>query len=233
MPNAWDIGSARLLVSLGFEAIATTSSGHAASLGRGDQEVSRDELVSHVEALAAAVDVPVSVDAERCFPDDPGGVARTVELRAAAGAACCSVEDYYPATGSIDALDVATERVAEAVEAARKHGLVLTARAENHLYGIDDLDEPQVRQAAKLLERENERLVRQVFELKQRLAAMEGHSVSQMELLADLEHQLALRNKKTFGDSSEKRPTPKTPADRVASGIEPTIRSSLAWGPST
>jgi transposase len=79
--------------------------------------------------------------------------------------------------------------------------------------GIDDLDEPQVRQAAKLLERENERLVRQVFELKQRLAAMEGHSVSQMELLADLEHQLALRNKKTFGDSSEKRPRPKAPAE--------------------
>ena len=61
MPNAWDIGSARLLASLGFEAIATTSSGHAASLGRADQEVSRDELLSHVEALVAAVDVPVSV----------------------------------------------------------------------------------------------------------------------------------------------------------------------------
>ena len=139
MPNAWDIGSARLLASLGFEAIATTSSGHAASLGRADQEVSRDELLSHVEALVAAVDVPVSVDAERCFADDPGGVARTVELLAAAGAAGCSIEDYDPATKSIDAIDVATERVAAASEAARKHGLVLTARAENHLYGIDDL----------------------------------------------------------------------------------------------
>jgi 2-methylisocitrate lyase-like PEP mutase family enzyme len=141
MPNAWDIGSARLLASIGFEAIATTSSGHAASLGRADQAVSRDELVSHVEALAAAVDVPVSVDAERCFPDDPGGVARTVELLAGAGAAGCSIEDYDPVTRSIDALDVATERVAAAVEAARYHGLVLTARAENHLYGIDDLDD--------------------------------------------------------------------------------------------
>lgn len=79
--------------------------------------------------------------------------------------------------------------------------------------GIDDLDEPQVRQAAKLLERENERLVRQVFELKQKLSAMEGHSVSQMELLADLEHQLALRNNKVFGDSSEKRPAPKQPKE--------------------
>ena len=139
MPNAWDIGSARLLASLGFEAIATTSSGHAASLGRADQEVSRDELLRHVEALVGAVDVPVSVDAERCFAEDPAGVARTVELLAAAGAAGCSIEDYEPVTGSIDALDVATERVAAAAEAARKHGVVLTARAENHLYGIDDL----------------------------------------------------------------------------------------------
>jgi 2-methylisocitrate lyase-like PEP mutase family enzyme len=139
MPNAWDIGSARLLASLGFEAIATTSSGHAASLGRADQEVGRDELLRHVEALVGAVEVPVSVDSERCFPDEPGGVARTVELLAAAGAAGCSIEDYDPATGSIDAIDVATERVAAAAEAARKHGLVLTARAENHLYGIDDL----------------------------------------------------------------------------------------------
>jgi 2-methylisocitrate lyase-like PEP mutase family enzyme len=139
MPNAWDIGSARLLASLGFEAIATTSSGHAASLGRADQEVGRDELLRHVEALVGAVEVPVSVDAERCFPDEPGGVARTVELLAAAGAAGCSIEDYDPATGSIDAIDVATERVAAASDAARKHGLVLTARAENHLYGIDDL----------------------------------------------------------------------------------------------
>ncbi len=139
MPNAWDIGSARLLASLGFEAIATTSSGHAASLGRADQEVSRDELLSHVEALVAAVAVPVSVDAERCFADDPAGVVRTVELIAAAGAAGCSIEDYEPLTSSIDAIDVATERVAAAAEAARKHDLVLTARAENHLYGIGDL----------------------------------------------------------------------------------------------
>lgn len=139
MPNAWDIGSARLLASIGFQAIATTSSGHAASLGRADQEVTRDELLSHVEALVDAVDLPVSVDAERCFADEPAGVARTVELIAAAGAAGCSIEDYDPATRSIDAIDIATERVAAASEAARKHGLVLTARAENHLYGIDDL----------------------------------------------------------------------------------------------
>jgi 2-methylisocitrate lyase-like PEP mutase family enzyme len=139
MPNAWDIGSARLLASIGFEAIATTSSGHAASLGRADQEVSRDELLSHVEQLVGAVDLPVSVDAERCFADDPAGVAETVDLIAAAGAAGCSIEDYDPATGSIDAIDVASARVSAAAEAARKHGIVLTARAENHLHGIDDL----------------------------------------------------------------------------------------------
>jgi 2-methylisocitrate lyase-like PEP mutase family enzyme len=138
MPNAWDVGSARLLASIGFQAIATTSSGHAASLGRADQEVSRDELLDHVKALVGAVDLPVSVDAERCFADDPAGVARTVGLIAAAGAAGCSIEDFDPATGSIDAIDVATERVAAASGAAKKHGMVLTARAENHLHGVDD-----------------------------------------------------------------------------------------------
>ena len=141
MPNAWDAGSARLLASLGFEAIATTSSGHAASLGRADQSVTRDEMLSHVDALVAAVEVPVSVDAERCFADDPAGVAQTVALIAAAGAAGCSIEDYDPTLGLIDQVDVATDRVAAAAEAARTHGLVLTARAENHLYGIEDLED--------------------------------------------------------------------------------------------
>ena len=141
MPNAWDIGSARLLASMGFEAIATTSLGHAASLGKGDTQVTRDELLSHVEALAAAVDIPLSVDAERCFADDPAGVAETVEMIAAVGAAGCSIEDYDPATDSIDPIDVATERAAAAVEAAHRHGMVLTARAENHVHGIDDLDD--------------------------------------------------------------------------------------------
>jgi 2-methylisocitrate lyase-like PEP mutase family enzyme len=141
MPNAWDIGSARVLASVGFQAIATTSSGHAASLGRADQNVTRDELLDHVAALAGAVKLPLSVDAERCFGDDPDGVAETVELIADAGAAGCSIEDYDPATDSIDDLDVAIERVAAASDAARGNGMVLTARAENHLHGIDDLDD--------------------------------------------------------------------------------------------
>jgi 2-methylisocitrate lyase-like PEP mutase family enzyme len=147
MPNAWDVGSARILVSLGFEAIATTSSGHAASLGRMDQQVTLEELLAHVGALVDAVDVPVSVDAERCFADDAPGVAVAVERIASAGAAGISIEDYEPASG-IDAIDVAVERVAAAAEVTRSTGMVLTARAENHLYGVDDLEDTITRLTA-------------------------------------------------------------------------------------
>lgn len=148
MPNPWDLGSARLLASLGFPALATTSSGHAATLGRTDQHVRRDELLAHAAALAAGVDVPLSVDAERCFADDPRGVAETVELIAQTGAAGCSIEDYNPVSGVIDPIDEAVERVAAAAEAARTHGLVFTARAENHLHGIDDLADTTARLCA-------------------------------------------------------------------------------------
>jgi len=147
MPNAWDVGSARILVSLGFEAIATTSSGHAASMGRMDQQVTLDELLAHVSALVDAVDVPVSVDAERCFADDAPGVAVSVERIAATGAAGISIEDYAPASG-IDAIDVAVERVAAAANVTRSTGMVLTARAENHLYGVDDLEDTITRLTA-------------------------------------------------------------------------------------
>jgi 2-methylisocitrate lyase-like PEP mutase family enzyme len=143
MPNPWDAGSARLLASFGFEALATTSAGFALALGRLDQNVSRDELVAHVEVLSAATPLPLNVDSERCYPDDPGGVGETVALLAAAGAAGCSIEDYDPAANGIDSVAVAAERVGLAAEAA--HGLpdpmVLTARAENHLRGINDLDD--------------------------------------------------------------------------------------------
>jgi 2-methylisocitrate lyase-like PEP mutase family enzyme len=148
MPNAWDAGSARLLAALGFPALATTSSGHAASIGRADQSVTVDELLAHVEALAGATDLPLSVDAERCFAGDPAGVGVTVERIAGAGAAGCSIEDYDPRTGTIDPIDVATERVAAAAAAAARHGLVLTARAENHLYGLGDLEDTIVRLCA-------------------------------------------------------------------------------------
>jgi 2-methylisocitrate lyase-like PEP mutase family enzyme len=141
MPNAWDLGSARLLQHLGCAAIATTSSGHAASLGKVDQTVTLAELLTHVEALAAAVGVPLNVDAERCFADDPAGVAATVETIAELGAAGCSIEDYDPMRDAIDPLATAVDRVGAAAEAAHRHGVTLTARAENHLYGIDDLDD--------------------------------------------------------------------------------------------
>jgi 2-methylisocitrate lyase-like PEP mutase family enzyme len=150
MPNPWDAGSARLLASLGFEALATTSAGFAWSLGRPDQRVTRDELVAHVAKLIAAVDVPLNVDSERCFPDDAGGVTQTVALLADAGAAGFSVEDYDPGTGTIDPLGIAADRVAEAAAAAhsRPDALVLTARAENHLNGVDDLDDTIARLVA-------------------------------------------------------------------------------------
>jgi 2-methylisocitrate lyase-like PEP mutase family enzyme len=141
MPNPMDVGSARLLASMGFPALATTSSGHAAVLGRQDYGVQRDELLELVSVLAAAVDVPLNVDSERCFGDDPTGVAETVDLLALAGASGCSIEDFDPATDSIDSLEVSVPRVAAAARAARDHGVVLTARAENHLHGIDDLDD--------------------------------------------------------------------------------------------
>jgi 2-methylisocitrate lyase-like PEP mutase family enzyme len=143
IPNPWDVGTARMLAKLGFEALATTSAGFAWTLGKDDQQVTRDELVVHVAALSAATGLPLSVDSERCYPAEPGGVAETVRLLAEAGAAGCSIEDYDPATGAIDDVGLAAERVAIAAEAA--HGLaepmVLTGRAENHIRGVEDLDD--------------------------------------------------------------------------------------------
>lgn len=143
MPNPWDVGSARLLASRGFEALATTSAGFAWSLGKLDQRVSRDELVAHVAALSAATELPLNVDSERCYPNEPGGVAETVALLAEAGAAGFSIEDYDPVAGGMDDVEVAAGRVAEAaaVSHALPEPMLLTARAENHLRGVDDLDD--------------------------------------------------------------------------------------------
>ncbi|AEE46484.1 isocitrate lyase/PEP mutase family protein [Cellulomonas fimi] len=147
LPNPWDVGSARLLEHLGFDALATTSAGLAWALGREDQSVTRDELLAHVRTLVAAVDVPLHVDAERGYADDPAGVGETVALLLDAGAAGCSIEDYDPSAGGIAPLDAAVERVAAAADAARQADapLVLTARCENHLYGVDDLDDTVAR----------------------------------------------------------------------------------------
>src|SRR6201996_1364151 len=119
LPNPWDQGSARLLASLGFAALATTSSGYAATLGRLDGSVSRDEALAHAAAVAAATELPVSADLENCFADDPAGGARTVALAVEAGLAGCSIED---STGRADDpvydMKLAAERVAAAAEAA-------------------------------------------------------------------------------------------------------------------
>jgi 2-methylisocitrate lyase-like PEP mutase family enzyme len=142
MPNAWDLGSAAVLASLGFEALATTSSGHAATLGRLDGAVTRDEALEHASTLAGGTDLPVSADLENGFADDPAGVGETIGLAVEAGLAGCSVEDYSGgADGRIYDLALARERVAAAVEVAHAGPvkLVLTARAENHIRGRDDL----------------------------------------------------------------------------------------------
>jgi 2-methylisocitrate lyase-like PEP mutase family enzyme len=140
--NAWDPGSARLLASLGFEALATTSSGHAASLGRVDYSVSREEAVAHAAAIVAATDLPVSADFENGFADDPDGVAETVRLALDVGLAGCSVEDWSAgADGHLYDTGAAAERVGAAAAAAHAGPvrLVVTARAENYLRGNPDL----------------------------------------------------------------------------------------------
>src|SRR5277367_3606123 len=141
LANAWDVGSARLLASLGFQALATTSSGYAASLGRLDYGVTRDEALAHAAALVEATDVPVSADFEDGFAADAAGVAETVQLALEVGLAGCSVEDWDPREQRLYDIDTASERVAAAAEAAHAGAtqLVLTARAENHLRGNPDV----------------------------------------------------------------------------------------------
>jgi 2-methylisocitrate lyase-like PEP mutase family enzyme len=144
IPNPWDVGSARLLAALGFEALATTSAGYAFSMGQRDNTVGRERMMEHVAAIASATDLPVSADLENGFGDDPETAAETIRLGAAAGLAGGSIED---STGRPDRpiyeIEHAVERVRAAAEAA--HALpfpfTLTARAENYLVGRPDLDD--------------------------------------------------------------------------------------------
>lgn len=138
MPNAFDAGSAKRLEEAGFTALATTSHGHAATLGKSDLEVTRDELVAHVALLTSIITVPLNIDSADCFPHEEGGVARTVELLAEAGASGLSIEDYDPETSASVPFDEAVERVATVVEAAHQHGIVVTARCESVLYGLGE-----------------------------------------------------------------------------------------------
>jgi 2-methylisocitrate lyase-like PEP mutase family enzyme len=144
IPNPWDVGSARILAGLGFQALATTSAGFAFSLGRRDGQVTREEALAHCRAIVEASDLPVSADLENCFGDDPKMVAETIRLAAATGIAGASVED---ASGD-DSRPIyehahAVERVAAAVEAARSlpFAFTLTARAENFLHERPNLDD--------------------------------------------------------------------------------------------
>jgi 2-methylisocitrate lyase-like PEP mutase family enzyme len=143
IPNPWDAGSARMLEALGFQALATTSSGFAFTLGKLDGSVTLDEVTAHVAALDAATELPVSVDLENGYDASADGAASAIRRVAAAGAVGGSLEDWDPVELRIYDFDQAVERVAAAAEASRHFGLpfTFTARAENHLRGRDDLDD--------------------------------------------------------------------------------------------
>jgi 2-methylisocitrate lyase-like PEP mutase family enzyme len=142
--NPWDAGSARILAGLGFAALATSSGASAGTLGRRDGNVTRDEALAHARAIVEATDVPVSADLEKGFGDSPEEAADTIRGAAQAGLVGGSIED---ASGDkrqpIYSLAHATERIAAAAEAARglPFPFMLTARAENHLHGIADIDD--------------------------------------------------------------------------------------------
>ena len=142
IPNPWDIGSARILAHLGFEALATTSMGYAFSIGRRDGKVQRDEVLAHSAQIVAATPLPVSADLENGFGDQPEAAAETIRLAAATGLAGGSIEDFSGrADHPIYELEHAVERVRAAVEAARAlpFAFTLTARAENFLHGRPDI----------------------------------------------------------------------------------------------
>jgi 2-methylisocitrate lyase-like PEP mutase family enzyme len=142
--NAWDAGSARILAGLGFQALATSSGASAGVLGRRDGKVTREEALAHARAIVEATDLPVSADLEKGFDDAPEGVIETIRLGAAVGLVGCTIEDFSgnPQKPLYD-LGFAKERIAAAVEAARKlqFPFTLTARAEGFLRGNPDLDD--------------------------------------------------------------------------------------------
>jgi len=142
IPNPWDIGTARILAHLGFEALATTSMGYAFSIGRLDNSVGRDAMMAHIAGIVPATDLPVSADLENGYGDAPETAAETIRLAAAAGVVGGSIEDASGNTGQpIYQIGHAVDRVRAAVEAARAlpFCFTLTARAENYLHGRPDL----------------------------------------------------------------------------------------------
>ncbi|HEY8803054.1 MAG TPA: isocitrate lyase/phosphoenolpyruvate mutase family protein [Candidatus Dormibacteraeota bacterium] len=144
LANPWDQGSAKLFASLGFQALATTSGGFAATLGRLDGHVTREEALGHAALIAAATELPVSADLEDGFADDPDGIAVTIAGAIAAGLSGCSIEDFTrDPQAPIYELGLAAERIAAAAEVAHRGPvrLVLTARAENYIHGRPDMDD--------------------------------------------------------------------------------------------
>jgi 2-methylisocitrate lyase-like PEP mutase family enzyme len=144
MPNPWDVGTAVALEQLGFEALATTSAGHAWSLARPDNGVFRNESLEHLRLIAGAVDVPVSADFEGGFTDEPHGVGVNVKLAAETGIAGLSIEDSTGETGEpLYPIDVAVERIRAARQAIDESGtgILLTARSEGFVVGRPDLEE--------------------------------------------------------------------------------------------
>jgi 2-methylisocitrate lyase-like PEP mutase family enzyme len=144
MPNPWDIGSARVLVNLGFRAVATTSAGFAWSVGRRDTEISLDVALAHLRTLSGSVDVPVNADFEDGFAEEPEGVAATVAAAAATGVAGLSIED---STGNRQAplyeFGLAVDRLKAARRAIDESGtgVLLTGRSEGFIAGRPDIDE--------------------------------------------------------------------------------------------
>jgi 2-methylisocitrate lyase-like PEP mutase family enzyme len=142
IPNPWDVGTARLLERLGFEALATTSAGYAFSAGRPDGTIDREETLAHVAAIVSASNLPVTADLENGFGDSPETVGQTIALAANAGVVGGSIEDVSRrAEGAVYELEHALERVRAAAEAAHRlpFPFVLTARAENYVVGKPDL----------------------------------------------------------------------------------------------
>ena len=142
IPNPWDAGSAHVLEQLGFQALATTSSGFAFTLGRPDGSVTLDEVAEHTRLLCDTTTVPVAVDLENGFGHEPEAAATAITRAAEAGAVGGSIEDW-DGHGAIYDHGHAVERIAAAAEAARSldFPFTLTARAENLIHGVDDMDD--------------------------------------------------------------------------------------------
>jgi 2-methylisocitrate lyase-like PEP mutase family enzyme len=142
IPNPWDAGSAKVLEALGFQALATTSSGFAFTLGRPDGAATLEDLADHVRRLDEATSLPVSVDLENGRGPEPEVAAAAIELAAGAGAVGGSIEDWDPDEG-IYPIDQAAARISAACQAARSFDFpfMVTARAENHIHGHRDLDD--------------------------------------------------------------------------------------------